>query len=31
VTDGVAGPADDPIYQIRLADYLISSARRQAQ
>jgi len=30
VTDGVGGPADDPIYQIRLADYLVSSpaARR---
>jgi catalase len=31
VTDGVAGPADDPIYQIRSADYLVSFARRQAQ
>ena len=31
VTDGVAGAADDPIYQIRSADYLVSFARRQAQ
>jgi catalase len=31
VTDGIAGPADDPIYQIRSADYLVSFARCQAQ
>jgi catalase len=31
VTDGIAGPADDPIYQIRSADYLVSFARRQPQ
>jgi catalase len=31
VTDGIAGPADDPIFQIRSADYLVSFARRQAQ
>jgi hypothetical protein len=31
VADGIAGPADDPIFQIRSADYLISFSRRQAQ
>jgi len=31
VTDGIAGPADDPIFQIRSADYLVSFARRQPQ
>jgi catalase len=31
VTDGIAGPADDPIYQIRSADYLVSFARRQSK
>jgi catalase len=30
VVDGVAGPADDPVFQIRSADYLVSLARRQA-
>ncbi|HXG80133.1 MAG TPA: catalase [Methyloceanibacter sp.] len=30
VTDGIAGPADDPVYQMRSADYLVSFARRQA-
>jgi catalase len=30
VVDGVAGPADDPIFQIRSADYLVSFARRKA-
>ncbi len=28
VTDGIAGPADDPIFQIRSADYAVSLARR---
>jgi catalase len=31
VTDGIAGPADDPIFQIRSADYIVSFGRRQAQ
>jgi catalase len=31
VTDGVAGPADDPIFQIRSADYIVSFTRRQPQ
>lgn len=31
VTDGIAGPPGDPIYQIRSADYLVSFARRQPQ
>lgn len=32
VADGIAGPADDPIFQIRSADYLVSFLRRkQAQ
>jgi catalase len=31
VTDGIAGSADDPIYQIRSADYLVSFARRQSK
>ena len=30
VTDGIAGSADDPIFQIRSADYLVSFARRKA-
>lgn len=30
VTDGVAGPANDPVYQIRSADYLVSFTRRHA-
>jgi catalase len=28
VAEGIAGPADDPIFQIRSADYLVSFARR---
>jgi catalase len=31
LTDGIAGPADDPIFQIRSADYVVSFTRRQAQ
>jgi catalase len=31
VTDGITGPADDPIFQIRSADYVVSFSRRQAQ
>lgn len=31
VTDGIAGPADDPIFQIRSADYIVSLSRRQPQ
>ena len=31
VTDGIAGPADDPIFQIRSADYIVSFGRRRAQ
>ncbi len=31
VTDGVAGPADDPIFQIRSADYIVSLTRRKPQ
>jgi catalase len=31
VTDGIAGPADDPIFQIRSADYAVSFSRRQPQ
>ncbi len=31
VADGIAGPADDPIFQIRSADYLVSFSRRQTQ
>jgi catalase len=31
VTDGIAGPANDPIYQIRSADYLVSFSRRRPQ
>jgi catalase len=30
VVDGIAGSADDPIFQIRSADYLVSFARRKA-
>jgi catalase len=30
VVDGIAGPADDPVFQIRSADYLVSFARRKA-
>jgi catalase len=30
VTDGIAGPPDDPVFQIRSADYLVSFARRKA-
>lgn len=31
VTDGIAGSSDDPVFQIRSADYLVSFSRRQAQ
>jgi catalase len=31
LTDGIAGPADDPIFQIRSLDYAVSFTRRQAQ
>jgi catalase len=31
VTDGIAGPADDPIFQIRSAAYIVSFTRRQPQ
>lgn len=31
LTDGIAGPADDPIFQIRSADYTVSFSRRQPQ
>jgi catalase len=31
VTDGIAGPADDPVFQIRSADYAVSFTRRQPQ
>ena len=31
VTDGIAGPADDPIFQIRSADYIVSFGRRRSQ
>jgi catalase len=30
LVDGVAGPADDPVFQIRSADYLVSFTRRLA-
>jgi catalase len=30
VVDGIAGSADDPIFQIRSADYLVSFSRRKA-
>ena len=31
VTDGISGPPDDPVFQIRSADYLVSFTRRVAQ
>jgi catalase len=30
VVDGIAGPANDPIFQIRSADYIVSFTRRHA-
>ena len=30
LADGIAGPADDPIFQIRSADYIVSFTRRLA-
>jgi catalase len=31
LTDGISGPPDDPVFQIRSADYLVSFTRRVAQ
>jgi catalase len=31
VTEGIAGPADDPVFQIRSLDYIVSFTRREAQ